>query len=145
MRAAAVDLGRVRVGLAVADDLGYMAHPRAFLDGRQPRRVLVELSKLAKSEGITHFLVGLPRSLKGRETAGTKRARAFADQLRERSGCTVELVDEWLTTVEATARLRDGGLDARQSRSRVDSASAAVLLQSWLDARRSSADGETST
>jgi putative Holliday junction resolvase len=48
----------------------------------------------------------------------------------------VELVDERLTTIEAAGRLREQGLDSRAARSRVDSAAAAVLLQSWLDARR---------
>ena len=63
MRAAAVDLGKVRVGLAVADELGLMAHPRQYLDGRDPRRVVGELTRLAEAEGITLFLVGLPLAL----------------------------------------------------------------------------------
>ena len=140
MRAAAVDLGKVRVGLAVADELGLMAHPRAHLDGRDPRRVVSELARLAEAEGITVFLVGLPRQLNGKEGLAAGRARRFAEALAKRSSARVELVDEWLSTVEAHARLREQGVDSREARQRVDSAAAAVLLQSWLDGQRAPRD-----
>jgi putative Holliday junction resolvase len=133
MRAAAIDLGKVRVGLAVADELGVMAHPRPHLDGRNVRRLLEALSAVATEENIGLFLVGLPRELKGTEGPPARRARKFAAELAARTGRRVELVDEWLSTREARGRLRDQGLDERQLRGRIDSAAAAVLLQSWLD------------
>jgi putative Holliday junction resolvase len=136
MRAAGIDLGRVRVGLALADELGLMAHPRPFLDGRNPKQLLNRLRELAETEQIGVFVVGLPRSLDGREGIAARRARRFADELAQATGRPVELVDERLTTIEAAGRLREQGLDSRAARSRVDSAAAAVLLQSWLDARR---------
>ena len=136
MRAAAVDYGTVRIGLAIADELGLLAHPRPFVDGQDPRRAVRELSELAKAEGIEVFLVGLPRGLKGQESASTKRARKFAERLAAESGVRVELRDEWLSTREAEARLREQGLKAREQKTRIDSAAAAVLLQSYLDAER---------
>ena len=135
MRAAAIDLGKVRVGLAVADELGVMAHPRPYLDGRNPKRLLDALSAVAAEDGIGLFLVGLPRALGGSEGAPARRARKFAAELAARTGRRVELVDEWLSTKEARGRLRDQGLRERELRARVDSAAAAVILQSWLDAR----------
>ena len=136
VRAAAIDLGTVRVGLAVADELGVLAHPRPFLDGRSPNKLLTLLHRLADSESIDVFVVGLPRTLGGREGGPARRARAFAERLRERTGRRVELVDEWLTTKEAHARLKAGGTSEREARHKIDSASAAVLLQSWLDGQR---------
>jgi len=136
MRAAAVDLGKVRVGLAVADELGLMAHPRHYLDGRDSRRVVFELARLAEVEGITVFVVGLPRQLNGKEGLPAQRARRFAAALGARTSARVELIDEWLSTREAHARLREQGQSAREARERVDSAAAAVLLQSWLDGQR---------
>jgi putative Holliday junction resolvase len=136
MRAAGIDLGKVRVGVALADELGLMAHPRPHLDGRDPRKLLTALAALAQSEGVELFVLGLPRNLSGTEGSAAKRARRFAEQLRAISGVPVELRDEWLTTREASSRLREQGLDTRAARSRIDSAAAAVLLQSWLDARR---------
>jgi len=113
-----------------------MAHPRPYLDGRDPHRVVAALVRLAESEGITVFVIGLPRQLNGKEGLPAQRARRFAEALAKRSAATVELIDEWLSTVEAHARLRDQGSNSREARERVDSAAAAVLLQSWLDARR---------
>jgi putative Holliday junction resolvase len=132
MRAAAVDLGSVRVGLAVGDELGLMAHPRPFLPAGDPKALFDALSRLVSEEGVEVFVVGLPRMLDGRESPGSRRARRFAERLRARTGVRVER----LSTVVAQGRLRAQGLDSRAQRSRIDSASAAILLQSWLDAQR---------
>jgi putative Holliday junction resolvase len=139
VRAAGIDVGKVRVGVAVADELGLMAHPRPFLDGRDPKRAIAALVALAAEEGIELFVVGLPRTLKGEEGPSALKARRFAETLAAQSGRPVELMDEWLSTKEARGRLRDQGLDDRQARQRVDSAAAAVVLQSWLDGRRGAA------
>jgi putative Holliday junction resolvase len=139
VRAAGIDVGKVRVGVAVADELGLMAHPRPFLDGRDPKRAIAALVALAAEEGIEIFVVGLPRTLKGEEGPSALKARRFAESLAAQSGRPVELMDEWLSTKEARGRLRDQGLDDRQARQRVDSAAAAVVLQSWLDGRRGAA------
>jgi putative Holliday junction resolvase len=135
MRAAAVDLGSVRVGLAVADELGLMAHPRPFLDGRDSGRLVERLAAWATEEGVSLFLVGLPRTLAGEEGTAAKRARRFAALLKKRTGLRVEFVDERWSTKEAQQRLRAQGLREREARQRVDSAAAALLLQSWLDSR----------
>jgi putative holliday junction resolvase len=138
VRAIAVDVGKVRVGVAVADELGLVAHPRPFVDGRDPKRAVEVLAALAEAERIDRFVVGLPRTLKGAEGPPARRARRFAEALAKRTGCAVELRDEWLSTREAQGRLREAGHDAREQRDRVDSASAAVVLQSWLDAHQTS-------
>ncbi len=135
MRAAGIDLGTVRVGLAVSDELGLLAHPRPHLDGRNSGRLVEALVRIAEDEGIDAFVVGLPRTLSNREGLPARRARQFARALAKATGRTVELLDERLTTVEARARLREQGLSDREARQRIDSAAAAVLLQSWLDAR----------
>ena len=136
MRACAIDLGKVRVGVAVADELGLLAHPRPFMDGKNRRALLESLAGLADREGISLFLVGLPRTLRGAEGASARRARQFAAALGDKTGRPVELVDERLSTAEARSRLILQGLRERSIRSRVDSAAAAVLLQAWLDSRQ---------
>jgi len=133
VRAAAIDLGAVRVGLAVADELGLLAHPRPFLDGRNRAALLRSLKDLQSSEEIEVFVLGLPRELSGREGPAAKRARAFAAELERATPAKVELYDEWLSTREAAGRLRAQGLSQKAQRSRIDSAAAAILLQSWLD------------
>src|SRR5689334_1587668 len=135
MRVAAIDLGSVRVGVAVSDELGMLAHPRPHLPGGSQPALLNALADLARTEGIERFLVGLPRQLDGSEGRAARQARQFAAALAQRTGIEVSLCDEWLSTRQAHQRLQEGGHSSRERRERVDSAAAAVLLQSWLDGR----------
>ncbi len=133
MRVAALDLGKVRVGLAVSDELGAIAHPRPPLAGGNQKKLLSELALLARGEKIRRFLVGLPLNRQGEEGREAKRIRKFAQALADATGREIELVDERLTTIEAGRRLREGGVSAKQGRLRIDGAAAAILLQAWLD------------
>lgn len=117
----------------MADELGLLAHPRPFLDGRNRHALLGKLQQLQAAERIELFVLGLPRELGGREGPAARRVRAFARKLEQATPARVELYDEWLSTREASSRLRAQGLNARQQRGRIDSAAAAILLQSWLD------------
>jgi putative holliday junction resolvase len=130
-------LGSVRVGLAISDELGVLAHPRAHLAGGDAERLITQLIAFAKAEGVDHFVVGLPRQLSGETGLAARKALVFAKQLALQSGLKVSMRDEWLTTVEAAQRLRDGAVRKGQTRSRIDSAAAAVLLQGFLDGERS--------
>jgi putative holliday junction resolvase len=138
--AVAIDLGSVRVGIAISDELGLLAHPRPHLAGGDQRKLLEALKALAVAEGVEQFVVGLPRLLNGSEGRAARDARRFAAALARHTGVPVTLADEWLSTRQAHARLREAGNKQRDSRARIDSAAAAVLLQSWLDGR--SAGGE---
>lgn len=140
MRVAAIDLGTARAGIAVSDELGALAHPRGVLNARSREALLRSIRELALTESIEAFLVGIPLDREGREGAEARRARAFAAQVTEVTGCKVVLWDERLTTVEATKRLRDGGHNARARRLKVDAAAACLMLQAWLDGRRGTAE-----
>jgi putative Holliday junction resolvase len=121
----------------VSDELGLLAHARQHLDGTNPGRTVDALTKLAIDEGIEVFIVGLPRRLDGSEGASARRARAFAERLHQRSGKRVILLDERLTTKQAGAQLSAMGHNTREQRSVIDSVSAALLLQTYLDSRNS--------
>jgi putative holliday junction resolvase len=136
MRAAGIDFGKVRVGVAVSDELGSMAHPRPHLDGRNQRALLKALQTLCQQEAVEVLVLGLPRQLDGSEGLAARRVQRFAALLKQHLGLRVELIDEWLSTQEAHRRLQQGGHTTRTAKSRVDSAAAAILLQSWLDRRR---------
>jgi putative Holliday junction resolvase len=136
VRIAAIDLGKARVGVAVADELGLMAHPRPPLDGHNKKALLAALAALARDEGLERFLVGFPLEMTGEEGPAARKALAFAEDLASATGLEVELWDERLTTVEATRHLRDGGVKGRDRKARIDGAAAAVMLQGWLDRRR---------
>lgn len=134
-KVAGLDFGQARIGVAISDELGLLAHPRPFVPSKPPERALAQLVALARAEELVRFIVGLPRHLNGEEGASAVVARKFARAVEKATAVPVELVDERLSTVEAHARLRDSGHDARAAKTRVDSAAAALLLQAWLDAQ----------
>lgn len=130
-----MDFGKARVGVAVSDELGVLAHPRAALDGSNRKALLGALKAIAEEDEIGRFLVGLPVEMSGGQGASADRALKFAQALAEVSGREVELVDERLTTIEASRRLSEAGVAKKKQRASIDSASAAVMLQAWLDTR----------
>lgn len=134
-RVAAIDYGMARIGLAVADELGLLAHPRPFVAAKPPARALSEILRFVRQERVTQLLVGLPLNMDGSEGIAARRVRKFAQGLEEKVRIPIELVDERLSTVEAQARLHAAGKSEKSSRTLIDSASAAILLQSWLDGR----------
>lgn len=135
-RTCALDLGRARIGVAIDDDLGSMAHPRGTLDGRDRKAVLQQLARMADEQNIVRFVVGLPLRLTGKEGPEARDARQMAQQIADATGREVELVDERLTTVQADRSLRDSGMRGKKRREHIDEAAACAILQTWLDGRR---------
>ena len=135
-RTCALDLGRVRVGVAIDDELGMMAHPRGALDGRDQRALLKALGELADREDVARFVVGLPLDMTGEEGMAARNARAVAQKLADATGRRVELWDERLTTVQAQRALTASEVRGKKARRRIDEAAACAILQSWLDAHR---------
>lgn len=132
----AVDVGEARVGVARCDPDGLLATPLTTV--RRGRGDLGDVAALAASEGAIEVVVGLPTGLSGREGKAAAAARAFARSLAGRvAPVPVRLVDERFTTVIAHDALRSGGRSARARRGSVDKAAAALILQSALDAERS--------
>ncbi len=132
-RACALDLGKARVGVAVADELGLLAHVRPALDGRDKKRLLAALTELVREEGVGLFIVGLPLDMSGEAGPMAAKVEGLAREIQAATGISVELFDERWTTVEASRKLRQGGVDGRRQKGLVDGVAAAVMLQSWLD------------
>lgn len=131
----ALDLGAVRVGVAITDELGVMAHPRGHLAARPRPAFLAALRELAAGEGVRRFVVGLPLDMRGTEGEAARRARDVAQAIADATGCEVELFDERLTTVQAQRALTASGVKGRKAREHIDEAAAVAILQAWLDAR----------
>jgi putative Holliday junction resolvase len=132
-----IDVGAVRVGVATCDPDGVLATPLVTVprdvDGGSDLRVIAALVAEHEAVGV---VVGLPRTLAGREGPAAEAARAFADGLAGVLDVPVELSDERLTTVVATQQLRERGVKGRKQRAVVDQAAAVAILQGWLDAHR---------
>lgn len=132
----AIDVGSARIGVAGCDPHGLLATPLATVP--RGRGDIAELARVATERQAVEVIVGLPTALSGREGKSAADARSFAAALAGQVAPTpVRLVDERFTTVMAHDALRQGGRDSRARRSVVDQAAAALLLQSALDAERS--------
>ena len=133
-----VDVGTVRVGVARSDPRGVLATPLATLARSAGDDAdIAALTALVAEHAAVGVVVGLPRTLAGREGPSAMMAREYAARLAAAiRPIHVELTDERLTTVSATRKLSDGGLrGARAKRAVIDQAAAVEILQSWLDAR----------
>jgi putative Holliday junction resolvase len=125
----------VRIGVAVTDELGLMAHPRGVLAAKPRPAFLAALRELVAAEGIGRIVVGLPLDMRGTEGEAARRVRDVAQAIADTTGCGVELFDERLTTVEAQRALTASGVSGKKARARIDEASAVAILQAWLDRR----------
>lgn len=135
-RVCALDPGRTRIGVAVDDELGLLAHPRGTLDPRNPKVLAEALRALAEGENVRRFVVGLPLHMKGSEGASARDARRLAQVVADATGCLVELWDERLSTVQANRSLAASEVRGKKARAHIDEAAACAILQSWLDARQ---------
>ncbi|MCX6467299.1 MAG: Holliday junction resolvase RuvX [Pseudonocardiales bacterium] len=129
-----MDVGSVRVGVALSDPDGLLATPLVTVprDGRSAAAV----AALADEHDVVGVVVGLSRTLAGREGAAAEAARAFVAELEPVLAVPVELSDERLTTVVATRQLRESGRKGRRRREVVDQVAAVGILQGWLDTHR---------
>lgn len=131
-----VDVGRARIGVSRSDPDGMLAVPSGTV--RRAEGDLTELASMAEEFAAIEYVVGLPLSLSGADTASTTDARDFARRLAAASGRPVRLVDERLSTVSAQRSLHAAGKDVRGSRSVIDQVAATIILQNALDTERSS-------
>ena len=135
----AFDFGKRRIGVAVGNSGTGTASPAGTVEVHA-RPDWQGIARRLGEWSPARLLVGVPYNMDGSETLLTREARAFADELRRRHGLPVELVDERLTSVEATAELRDarrsGARARRVRREDVDANAARLILETWLRSAR---------
>lgn len=131
-RRLAVDVGSVRVGLAISE--GSLALPMESLaaDEATVSRIL----EIAEQKSVQVVYVGLPLNLRGDHTPSTRKCIDFARKLAE-SGLTVRMIDERLTTKSAQQMLQKSGKKVKESRGYIDAQAAALILDFALQSERS--------
>lgn len=132
-----VDVGTVRIGIAVSDPDGRVATPIETVarDGRDLERI----ARIAETWAAVEVVVGLPRSMSGREGPAARAVRDYSVTLAERvAPLPVRLVDERLSTVSAERGLRRAGVGGRRRRAVIDQVAAVQILQAALDTERTS-------
>jgi len=132
----AFDFGTRRIGVAVGEPATGLAHPLRTIDAERKDTRFVAIAKLIDEWRPTMLVVGVPVHADGAEHALTESARRFARQLEGRFGLTVAYADERFTTQAASAALDEAGVRARTQRGPRDQVAAQIILQAFLDERR---------
>jgi putative Holliday junction resolvase len=135
MRIAALDVGDVRIGVAVSDELGITAHGIGVVRRVGGKRDLVAIADILSPYAPARLVVGLPLNMDGSEGQQAARVRTFATNVAEHLGLPLEFWDERLSTVAAERTLLEADLSRRRRRELVDKVAATIILQGFL-ARR---------
>ena len=135
IRILGLDVGSVRVGVALSDPLGLTAQPLEVIDrrGGDPFARVVEL---VEKHGVQRIVVGKPLRLDGTAGRAVQSTEEFVQELRRRVNIPVEMWDERLSTAEAERIMIDNGVSRNRRRKSIDRIAAALILQSYLDAGR---------
>ncbi len=139
-RVLAVDWGERRLGLALSDPTRTIAQGLGSVEVRRSAEAVRRVAQAAQEWDVDLLLVGLPLRMDGTEGEAARRALAFADSLKQRTGRRVVTWDERLTSVQAERALKERGQRRRPAANRrarrqgeVDVGAAILLLQSYLD------------
>ena len=131
-KALGIDLGEARVGVAVSDDLGMLAHPLETISVKTSD-VKNRILALAAERGAQTIVVGMPRNMDGSYGAAATKSKEFIEALRSSTEIKVIGWDERLTTVSAQRSLHEAGKNTKKQRPIIDQVAAQIILQGWLD------------
>jgi putative Holliday junction resolvase len=142
-----VDVGKVRIGVAISDPDGVLATPLVTVprdtspppadDASWVPADVAEIARLAAEHEVVEVVVGLPVTLAGTESHAALYVRSFVNVLADAvAPVPVSLADERMSTAVASRRLSERGVRGRRRRAVVDQAAAVEILQGWLDAAR---------
>jgi putative Holliday junction resolvase len=136
VRLLGLDVGDVRIGVALSDDTATIAGGLPTLTRVGPRKDVQAVGALVREHEVAEVVVGLPRRLDGTLGPQAEKVQAFAADLRRSLRLPVHEWDERFTTAEATRTLIEGGVRRRDRKLSVDKVAAVLILQGYLDHRR---------
>ncbi|HUX06005.1 MAG TPA: Holliday junction resolvase RuvX [Acidobacteriota bacterium] len=144
MRILAIDYGTRRLGLALSDPMGITAQPLISLLRKSIAKDIAELRRIVEEYEVERGVIGLPRNLDGSPGALWQESEDFRRRLESEFGIEVEGWDERLSTVQAERMLIRADVSRRKRKGVIDKVAAALILQSYLDARSASAGSGSS-
>jgi putative holliday junction resolvase len=132
-----LDVGEVRIGVAVSDETGLIARALTTLERSGWKRDLEELSRLAEENKVEHIVVGNPLNLDGSLGAQAQRVTEFVRRLQQAIPIAISFWDERFSSSSGEKVLIEGGMRRGKRRQVIDRLAAAVVLQNFLDHRNS--------
>ncbi len=136
-RLLALDVGDVRIGIAICDRDRVMASPYDQYTRRSPDRDGEHFRQIVAAEQVVGLVVGLPINMDGTEGPKAVAYRKYGEWLAGVLNLPVAFFDERLTTHAAQGMLIDAGLSRQKRKERLDKLAATLILQAYLDAHRS--------
>jgi len=137
LRVLGLDVGDRRIGIAVSDPMGWTAQGVCVIRRTSPEKDLQKIADLAAKLEVSSIVCGLPVNMNGTYGPQTQKVLEFSEQIRSVTGLPVRLWDERLSTVAAEKVLDEAGMGWRRKRRVVDMTAACLILQSYLDSKRS--------
>jgi len=144
-RILAIDYGARKIGLAVSDELGLTAQGLPTYRRNNKKADLDHLRRVIRQYAVREIVMGLPLRMSGDVGVQAEKVQAFAEELRRRFKLPVHLFDERLTSVEANRVLRQTEMSIRRRGAVVDQLAAVLILESFLELRKSSSLEEHDT
>jgi putative Holliday junction resolvase len=140
MRVMALDVGTLRIGVALTDPLGYTAQPLLTIWRRSRGEDLRNLVRLIRKHEVTHIVVGNPLHMSGEVSAWAAKVQEFAVELQRRAEIPLELFDERLTSVAAHEILNEAGVPRQDRAPIIDQVAAVVILRAWMQSQATKLD-----
>lgn len=136
-RVMALDVGDVRIGVAVSDLMGIIANPlETYTRKGNIDKDVDYIVALAKAHEVSLFVSGLPLGLNGLENEQTRKTREFVDALTVATDIPVKFMDERFTTLSAERVLIEGNVRRENRKKVIDKVAATIILQNYLDSKR---------
>jgi len=133
-RILALDIGTQRIGLAITDELGLIAHPLTVIKRKNDTQALQEIKKIIKEQKVKKIVVGMPYNFQGEIGTMGKKVMAFIEKLKTITDVPLIFWDESFTTTEAETVLIKADLSRRRRKKVVDKLAATLILESFLRA-----------
>ena len=135
-RILALDIGDVRIGLAISDLMGIIANPLETYVRKNLQQDVDYIVNLAKEREVDVIVSGLPKSLNNQDSLQTQKVREFIDALEAIWGKKVVFVDERFTTASAQRVLLEGNVRRGDRKKVVDKVAATIILQTYLEIKK---------
>jgi len=129
----AFDFGEKRIGVATGETLLASAHPLTVIRAESNDERFAAIGKLIAEWQPERLVVGLPTHADGTPHEMTRLATKFAERLQKRFNLPVAMADERLSSLDAEARLRETGRNAKSAKPLLDAVAAQLILQTWFE------------
>lgn len=127
-----IDHGEARIGLAITDPVGIMAHPLETVQVKTTDPIQ-RMSEIVKQRQVKQIVLGLPIRMDGTEGTAAEKVRKFGADLKQHIDLPLHYIDESLTTVAAAEKLHQAGKNAKKQKNIIDQAAAVEILSAWLE------------